>query len=349
MNDIQIDFISAVSGRPDLVKKLITVDGGVMEIDNITLKFGPECLADDTEITLIRDDRNLAFESLLKLGLVNAIPRVIECLPDGLKLLKPACLTVRFQETISDAELFLLLHGSYSCNNQKVIWTLVPNDVEEKNLDGTVNAQINQFCLYTFFLTQCPTMITRCLSHLNQSFTCRAYSLYRRVASTDMIDISVVLISEFVDDNNEENIKQLKDHYDEGYTTGERGRFKLVNTDRCHEISLDFPGVVATPISFKVYRPQLDSIGFVIDNFKGISVKHPANGRVKVYEVHHIENTLLWNLSVREVEQVITCQPEQTGNFGCYVFVSCMSCCVSSCFVLFYVVSCCASKYVNIT
>ena len=322
MDDIQFDSISAVSVRQNLVKKLVTVDGGVMEIDNITLKFGPGCLADDTEITLIRDDRNLAFESLLKLGLVNAIPRVIECLPDGLNFLKPAWLTVRFEQTISDAELFLL-HGSYSCNDQKINWTLVPNDVEEKSLDGTVNVQINQFCLYTFFLTRCPTMIARCLSHLNQSFTCRAYSLYRRVASTDMIDISVVLISKFEEDNNEENIKQLKDHYDEGYTIGERGMLKPVNTNRCHEISLDFPGVETTPISFKVYRPQLDSIGFVIDNFKGISVKRPANGRVKVYEVHHIENTLLWDLSVCEVKQVIKCQPEQTGNFGCYVFVSC--------------------------
>ena len=101
MDDNQVDFISAVSVRPGLVKKLITVDGGVMEIDGITLEFGPGCLAENTEITLIKDDRNFAFKSLRKLGLVNDVPRVIEFLPDGLKFLKPACLTVRFETKIS--------------------------------------------------------------------------------------------------------------------------------------------------------------------------------------------------------------------------------------------------------
>ena len=143
-------------------------------------------------------------------------------------------------------------------------------------------------------------MIARILSHLNQSFTCRAYSLYRRLGTSDMIDIAVVLISEFLDDNNEEDIRQLKDHYDEGYTKGERGMLKRVDTDRRLEMFLDFPEVDGTSISFKVDQPQLDSVGFVIDDFKGISVKHPANGRVKVHEVPPTENRLLWNLNVRE-------------------------------------------------
>ena len=109
--------------RPDLVMKLITIDGGgVMEIDGITLKFGPGCLAQDTEITLIKNDRNLAFKSLHKLGLINAIPRVIECLPDGLKFLKPAWLTVRFETKISDEEPF---HPP---------WFLQPR-LSEKNLE----------------------------------------------------------------------------------------------------------------------------------------------------------------------------------------------------------------------
>ena len=308
--------------RPDLVKKLITVDGGVMEMDDITLMFGPGCLAQDTEITLIKDDQNLAFKSLHKLGLINAIPLVIECLPDGLKFLKPACLTVRFETKISDPELFIL-HGSYNRDFQKTFWELVPNDVEEKNVDGAVNLQINEFCLYSFISAQ-RGMIARILSHLNQSFTCRAYSLYRRVASTDMIDISVVLISEFLDDNNKEDIKQLKDHYDEGYNKGERGMLKRVDTDLRLEMFLDFPGVKSTPISFKVDQPQLDSVGFVIDDFKGISVKYPANGRVKVHEVHYIENRLLWDLSVREIEMVVTWQPVQSGNFCYCVLVSCL-------------------------
>ena len=299
--------------RPDLVKKLITVDGGVMEIDGITLKFGPGCLAQDTEITLMKDDRNLAFKSLHKLGLINAIPRVIECLPDGLKFLKPAWLTVKFETKISDEKLFTL-HGSYNRDFQKIIWKLVPNDVEEKNVDGAVNVQISEFCFYCF-ISASRNMIARVLSHLNQSFTCRAYSLYRRLGTSDMIDISVVLISEFLDDNNEEDIKQLQDHYEEGYTKGERGMLKRVDTDRRFEMFLDFPGVESTSVSFKVDQPQVDSVGFVIDDFKEISVKHPANGRVKVHEVPPTENRLLWNLSVREVETMITCQQVQLGNF----------------------------------
>ena len=171
MDDIQINFISAVSVRPDHVKKLITVDGGVIEIDGITLKFGPGCLADGTEITLAKADRNLAFNSLLTLGLVNAILRVIECRPDGLKPLRPACLTVRFETTTSDAELFLL-HGSYSCNEQKIIWKLVPNDVEKESMEGAVNVQINKFGFYSFISAQ-RGMIARILSHLNQAVITR--------------------------------------------------------------------------------------------------------------------------------------------------------------------------------
>ena len=152
------------------MKILITVDRGVMEIDDITLKFGPGCLAKDTEITLIIDDRNLAFnKSLHKLGLVNVIPQVIECLPDGLKFLKPAWLTVRFETKISDTELFIL-HGSYNRDFQKIIWKLLPNDVEKKSVNRAVNVTINKFCFYSFILAQLG-VIARIFSHLNQSFT----------------------------------------------------------------------------------------------------------------------------------------------------------------------------------
>ena len=111
---------------------------------------------------------------------------------------------------------------------------------------------------------------------------------------------------------------------------------KRVHTDRRLEMSLEFPGVESAPISFKVDQPQLDSVGFVFDNFKGISVKNPANGRIKVYELHNIENRLLWDLTVREVETVITCQPELSGNFDFSVFVfrHFVSCCVVSCRVV---------------
>ena len=221
-----------------------------------------------------------------------------------MKFLKPAHLTARFEKTISDLELFIL-HGSYNRDIQKTIWKLVPNDVEKRSVDGAVNVEINELCLYSFISAQ-RGMIARILSHLNQSFTCRAYSLYRRVPSTDIIDISVaLLVSLFVDDNNEEDIRQLKDQYDEGYTKGERGMLKRVHTDRRLEMFLDFPGVKSTPISFKVDQLELDSVGFVIDYFKEIFVKHPAIGRVKVHEVSHIEKKLLWNLKVSHIEKTL--------------------------------------------
>jgi hypothetical protein len=50
-------------------------------------------------------------------------------------------------------------------------------------------------------------------------------------------------------------------------------------------MSLDFPGVENTPFSFIVDQPELDSVGFVIDHFKGIAVKSPASGIVKISEV----------------------------------------------------------------
>ena len=77
-------------------KKLITVNGGVISIDDITLNIDPGCLLQDTEMTLIKDDHNLAFKSLVDLRLVDTIPRVIELLPDGIKFSKPAILTFKF-------------------------------------------------------------------------------------------------------------------------------------------------------------------------------------------------------------------------------------------------------------
>jgi hypothetical protein len=293
-----------------MIKKIITADGGVIDIDDIILKIGPGCLAKDTEITLRNKD--IAIKSLVDLGLIDAAPRVVEFLPDGLKFLKPADLTITFQNTVSNTELFIL-HGSYNPIYQRAVWELVTNGIEESNVKGVVNTKINGFCFYMFILAT-RGMLARILSHLNHSFTCRAYTLYRRLSTLDTIDISVVILSEFVDENEDEDIKQLKDHLEAGYVKGEKGLLKRVHTDRRLEMSLHFPGVENTPFSFIVDQPQLDSVGFVIDHFQEIAVKSPASGKVKISEVHRRnENESLWGMSICEMEEQIIVE-EAEGN-----------------------------------
>ena len=53
-----------------------------------------------------------------------------------------------------------------------------------------------------------------------------------------------------------------------------------------------------------------------------------------MHELHYIENRLLWDLSVREIEMVVTWQLVQSGNFCCCVVpcrVASGRVCVMSC------------------
>ena len=290
--------------RPDVVKKIIPADGGVIEIDDFILKTGPGCLAEDTEIKLIKHhDRDIAINSLVDLGLLEVYPRVIQFFPVGLKFLKPADLTIRFENTVSDSEPFIL-HGSYRHNYQKVVWERVTNGIEVNNVEGVVNAKINGFSFYSLIMTMSCGMLGRSLSHLNYSFMCCTYVLYRRIPTMDTLDISVVILSEFVDDDKGEDIKQLKYHLDQGYVKGEKGVLKPVHTDRPLEISLDFPGVENIPFSFDVNERLLDSVGFVIDYFQEIAIKSPARGKVKISEAHRSEKKeSLWSMNIREIEE----------------------------------------------
>jgi hypothetical protein len=308
--------------RPDLVKKIITVNGGNMKIEDIELDVSPGCLAKDTEITLIKDDQNQAFKSLLDLGLIKAIPRVVEFLPDGLKFLKPANLSIKYGKIASDDTELCVLHGSYNRDYQRTVWELVTNDIEDNTADGVVRMKINGFCFFSYIYAK-RGELPRILSHLNHSFTCRAYALHRRVPFMDTIDISVVLISLFVDKLEGKNIQQLKDHYDAGYEVGEEGMLKLVHTDRRIEVSLDFPGVESTPFSVKVVKSELDSVGFLIEEFKGTELKYPALGRVLINEVHrHAPNKSLWRLNVRETDEKPCKKKEVEGNlFFTFVYI----------------------------
>ena len=288
-----------------LTRKLITEDGGVIKIDDVILSIAAGCLAKSTEITLILDDQNVVFKSLLDLGLVDAAPKVVECLPDGLKFVKPADLTFRFEKFISDSERFVL-HGSTSnCDDQDTVWELMIDDIKEKSaLQGLVKIKINGFCIYSLILAK-RGWLARILCHLNHSFTCCAYAFYRRLPSMDTIDISVVIMSDFVDERAVDEIRQLKNHYDEHYIKAEKGMDKRVHTKCFLEISLDFPGLESTPFKFKIDQAELDKDGYVVDHFNGIAVHKPAKGKVRITELHESsEKEVLWTLNVCEREVI---------------------------------------------
>ena len=285
--------------RPGLKRKIITSNGGVINIDDVTLNIGPGCLLKNVEVTLIKDDNNFAFTSLVDLGLVDSDPRVVEFLPDGLKFSKPALLTIKFEIVSPDCELFVL-HGSYNREYQRTVWEVVTDDIEERTAKGVVNMKINGFRFYSYIMAKRGELV-RILSHLNHSFTCCAYVFYRRRPQMATIDISVVLVSEFVDEGKTGKFKQLLDHLKEGYTQGEKGTAKRVHTDRGLEVSLDFPEFECTPYSFKVDQAELDSVGFVVDHFKGTAIRKPPCGIVKISEVDRgAGNEILWKLNVFE-------------------------------------------------
>ena len=278
-------------------KNITSAYGGVIKINDITLTIGAKFLAQDTEITL-KYCQDFCFKSLLDLCLIDAAPRVYEISPSGLKFLKPANLAFRFTNDTSNCEPFIL-HGFLKpdVDNQRIVWELVTEGVKANITTGFVTFEISGFSFYTYIIAS-RGALSRILSHLNSFFTCRAYVFYRRLPSMETIDLSVILVSEFVDEKREEEVEQLKYHSDEGYIKGEKGKLKPVNTGRSLEMCLDFPGVESTRYSFTVNLAQLDSVGFVVDRFE--SIQNPAIGSVKIYESNSGENQLLWKLNVYE-------------------------------------------------
>ena len=173
------------------------------------------------------------FKSLLDLKLIDTAPRIYEFSPNGLRFLKPAKLTIRFQNAKPNCERFIL-HGSYNDRCQKTVWELV----EIKAAKKLAIINITSFSLYTYVIACCPTSISRMLSHINSEFTCYAYVYYRR--SKETTDILVVILSMFViNEKNKEEIKQLNDHMLQGYIQGGKGTsFKTVDTERNLEMCL---------------------------------------------------------------------------------------------------------------
>ena len=284
------------------ITKTFTVNGGVLESDDIILMADQGCLAENTDIIMERVDNQFdVFKSLLDLGLVHAAPRVVKFSPDGLKFSKPVDLTIKFEKTATDSERFIL-HGFYNPIYQRITWELLTNGVKENDVEGFINVKINSFSFY-MFITSTYRFLNRILSHLNQSFICLAYSFYRRSPSMDTIDIAVVLVSEFFDENKENNIKHL---LAERFVKGEKGVLKRVNTDHPLEMCLHFPPMKISGYLFQIDQYLLDSVGFVIDHYKKIAVTGPANGEVKISEKKTGgENESLWILNVYEINEKI--------------------------------------------
>ena len=239
-------------------------------------------------------------KTLLDLSLVDAVPQVVKFLPDGLVFLKPADVEILLERKTDPESEHFILHGSYNHVYEKTVWELVTNGIEENNEEGVINMKINHFSLFTYIKAK-RGKLARILGHLNGYFTCCAYSFYRRLPPMDTIDISVVLLSEFVAQKKDKDIEQLKDHFEAGYVKGEKGFLKPVHTNRHLEVMLDFPGIENLPFLFKVRQAQLDSVGFAVDRFKRIAVKNPAIGAVKISEIKSRERKeSLWELNVCE-------------------------------------------------
>ncbi|XP_046864977.1 uncharacterized protein LOC124459560 isoform X2 [Xenia sp. Carnegie-2017] len=288
--------------RLERVEKLITTDGGVVNLEDVELNVGTECLAKDTKIELIKDNNPIPFQHLLDLKLVEKVFCVIKCLPNGLKFLKPANLSVRIKTTKLVEEETFVLHGSYSVDMRMTVWRLVTNEVNIDILKGEISMNIEGFSFYSYIQVKFPRLACA-LSHLNRSFVARAYVLYRRLPEMNTLDISVIFISEFVDKKNEKDIVQLADHCNENFHIGERGVLKRVKTRRTYKISLDFPGREKTFENFKMDESQLDSSGFVVDCFKGLVMNFPAKGYVNISEINPNDGSekLIWKLNVCEV------------------------------------------------
>ena len=287
--------------RPGIAKEVITVDGGTLQTEDVTLRIGPGCLSKDTEITMIMDDHNFAFKSLLDLGLLQVEPRVIEFLPDGLEFVKAADLTIHLKDIVS-SELFVL-HGSYDSKRERTIWTVVTDETDVNANEGYVNMKINGFCFYSY-IRSTRGKLARILSHLNNSFNCYAVGLYRRIPTFPNIDVAVVFLSEFVQMHEDKrNASQLNMMIRENkYHKSETGSLKRVDTHRRLEMRLEFPELdPVEPLVFKVDVPQLDSVGMVLDNFREISQGFPARGKVLIYEVYRSNRRLLWTLNITEV------------------------------------------------
>ena len=287
-----------------MAKVTIPVQGGHLQARNITLTVGEGCLSKETEITMILDEpgfRNRTFKPLYESGLLKALPLIVECLPRSLKFLKLVALSAQMGKNILN-ELFIL-RGSYDKERERIIWNVVVEDVEVNSKEGSVSVKLSCFDTWSYIMTA-PENIARILSHLNNSFNCMAAVLYRRIPTFPMIDVAIVLFSEYIvaQQKNDSLLNSIAAEH--SYHVGEKSSFKRFDTQRCHEMCIEFPGIKTTDaVTFHVDVPHLDSLGMIVDHFQDVPCEFPARGRVDIYEVHRTGKTVLWSLNIIEIPE----------------------------------------------
>ncbi|XP_046855517.1 uncharacterized protein LOC124448600 [Xenia sp. Carnegie-2017] len=303
-----MDVDKAREGDPSSfrkVEKLITADGGVVELDDIELTVDTNSVAQPTMIKLIKENNGVSFWNIpLHLNNENSLKILcsLKCLPKGIIFHNPAILSVRVNETTLDLNNIYVFCGSYMDNVESITWK-IPSDINIDVVRNSISINIPESALYIYIAGKSLDE-HRVLSHLNHSFKCRVFVFHRRLPQlgNKVFDLSVVFISEYTI-----NYRQLNDHLQEGYTKGVEGNFMFIKTDRKHHLNLDIPGTKFPPFTFEFNEEVLDNEGHVIHHFMGRKIPYPANGCMKITQVdtlHSGNEKVLWTLKINEDQQI---------------------------------------------
>ncbi|XP_046856643.1 uncharacterized protein LOC124449783 isoform X2 [Xenia sp. Carnegie-2017] len=287
------------------VEKLITADGGVVELDDIELTVDANCVAQPTMIKLIKENNGISFWNIpLHLNRENSLKVLcsLKCLPKGIIFHSPVILSVRGHETALVVENTYVFCGSYMDNVESITWNIT-SDVNIDVVRNLISISIPESALYICVAGKSLDE-HRVLSHLNHSFNCRVFVFHRRLPQlkNKVFDLSVVFISEYTI-----SIRQINDHLQEGYTKGVEGNFMFVKTDRKHHLNLDIPGTKFPTFTFEFNEEALDNEGHVIHHFMGRKIPYPANGWMKITQVdtlHSGNEKVLWTLKINEDQQI---------------------------------------------
>ncbi|XP_046855777.1 uncharacterized protein LOC124448845 isoform X2 [Xenia sp. Carnegie-2017] len=290
------------------VEKLITADGGVVQLDDIKLTIDTNCVAQPTMIKLIKENNGVSFWNIpLYLNNENSLKVLcsLNCLPKGIKFHSPAILSVRVHETALVVENTYVFCGSYIDNVESITWNIT-SDVNIDVVRKLISINIPESAPY-IYLAGKSLKEHRVLSHLNHSFKCRVFVFHRRLPQLEnkVFDLSVVFISEYT-----RNDRQFTDHLEEGYTKGVEGNLEIIKTDRKHHLILDIPGTKFPTFTFDFNDEVLDNEGHVIHHFMGSNIPYPVNGWMKITQVDTLlsgNEKVLWTLKINE--------NQQTGNF----------------------------------
>ncbi|XP_046855911.1 U-box domain-containing protein 52-like [Xenia sp. Carnegie-2017] len=268
-------------------------------MEYVIFELGPGCLEDNTMIKLVEVNNPSYIKSLLDLELLQSSICHLHCLPNGLHFLKPAQLQININGERGFSEIALekivALYGSYSNDKQKMEW----QQVEDIDLnESRILLNISKFSWYSF-IEASLSLIPRILCHLNHFFQAYAYVLHRRSSETGTLDIKVVFVSSFVREKlGDSPMINLAKDWEDFHGNNNNEDIIDINTDRNHEIQLNFQGKELDSYTFEIDISKLDNGGFVVHHFKRIQVNFPAKGQLEVKESGNKNSK--WKLNVDE-------------------------------------------------